>query len=140
MKTLKKAKPMQVEELLIGSSDEICALFDALRVIMKGRRRGFEVVELLLAGWGVVGYKAKVGRELIYFAYLNPKEELIEVGFQRGVDMVAPEGVLGGRGTQIKFYPCRADEDINVEELERLLDEAFRAAKDHRATKRPLSA
>lgn len=87
-----------------------------------------------------MGYKAKVGRELIYFAFLNPKEELIEVRFQRGVDMADPEGLLGGRGTQIKFYPCRADEDINVEELEGLLDEAFRAAKDHRATKRALSA
>lgn len=135
-------RPMQIEELLGGASDELCVLFDALRAILKGRRRGFEVVELLLAGWGIVGYKAKVGRELVYFAYLNPKpsEGLIEVGFQRGVEMEVAPGLLGGRGTQIRFYVCRVDEDINVEELEGLLDEAFRAAQDHRATKRARGA
>lgn len=41
---------------------------------------------------------------------------------------------------QIRFYVCRVDEDINVEELEGLLDEALCAAQDHRATKRARGA
>ena len=53
--------------------------------------------EKLRAGWGLIGYNAPA-----YFAYILPAEDHLKIGFEWGVALPDPAGLLEGDGKQVR--------------------------------------
>jgi len=75
--------------------------------------------ERLRAGWGLLGYDAPR-----YFAYVVPMPDHVRIGFERGVLLEDPAGLLRGAGTQVRHVEVRRLADLRSPALTALLREA----------------
>ena len=55
-------------------------------------------IERVRPGWGLIGYDVPVGRRTRFFAWVWLQPEHVHLGFQNGVLMDDPNGVLQGAG------------------------------------------
>ncbi len=100
------------------------------RVVEAARRRILATVpgatERLRAGWGILGYDAPR-----YFAFVAPMADHVRIGFERGVLLPDPAGILEGTGTQVRHVVVRHVADLRRPALAALLREAaaMRAAR-----------
>jgi len=106
-----------VEELIARTAPPLRPLLAA------ARRRVLQVVpgatERLRAGWGLLGYDCPR-----YFAYLVPMPDHVRLGFERGVLLPDPAGLLRGTGTQVRHVELRRLADLRTPALADLLREA----------------
>ncbi|MBI5070256.1 MAG: DUF1801 domain-containing protein [Deltaproteobacteria bacterium] len=106
-----------IEELLASCSPSVRRLVEA------SRRRVLALVpgatERLRAGWGILGYDAPR-----YFAYVAPQADHVRIGFERGVLLEDPTGLLEGRGSQVRHVCIRAPADLRSTALARLVRQA----------------
>jgi hypothetical protein len=75
--------------------------------------------ERLRAGWGLLGYDCPR-----YFAYVVPMPDHVRIGFERGVLLHDPAGLLRGTGTQVRHVELRTRADLGHPALAGLLREA----------------
>jgi hypothetical protein len=120
-----------------------------VRALVEGARRLIlrlvpEARERLRAGWGLLGYDAPR-----YFAYVAAAPDHARIGFERGVLLADPAGLLRGTGTQVRHVEIRAARDLRSRALAALVREAAglrqvppgrsapgRAGPGHRAKRR----
>ncbi len=116
-----------VEDLLARCAPRVRALVEATR------RRVLSLVphatERLRAGWGLLGYDAPA-----YFAYVWPANDHVRLGFERGVLLPGPAGLLQGEGTQVRWVAIRGARDLRSAAVADLV----RAAAALRAPRGPL--
>lgn len=109
-----------VEELIERTAPRLRPLLAA------ARRRVLAVLpgatERLRAGWGLLGYDAPR-----YVAYLVPMPDHVRLGFERGVLLSDPAGLLRGTGTQVRHVELRTLADLRRPALAALLREAAAA-------------
>jgi hypothetical protein len=55
-----------------------------------------EAVERVRTGWRLIGYDVPVGRRTRYFAFVAPEPEHVHLGFEHGIWMADPDGLLLG--------------------------------------------
>jgi len=55
-----------------------------------------EAIERVRTGWRLIGYDVPVGRGTRYFAFVAPEPEHVHLGFEYGVWMSDPDGLLLG--------------------------------------------
>jgi Domain of unknown function (DU1801) len=102
-------------------------LANALRSLVK--RAVPEAIERVRTGWGVIGYDVPVGRGARLFAFVWPEPEHVHLGFQHGVLMDDPDGLLQGAGVtkRVRWLTLLAIDEIPPT-AEELLREAARLA------------
>jgi hypothetical protein len=90
-----------------------------------------DVVERVRLGWRLIGYEVPVGRRLRYFAYVAPEPIHVHLGFEHGVLIDDPDGLLEGAHLglkKVRFVTYRPGDEVPAPALERLTREAARVA------------
>jgi hypothetical protein len=119
------------EVLLDRVSPELRAVADALRAIVRSVVP--DAIERVRPGWGLIGYDVPNGRRTAYFGFVWPEPEHVHLGFEHGVAMDDPEGLLQGTGRRVRWVTLHRREEIDAPALERLVGEAVRVARLSRA-------
>ena len=88
------------EFLLDGYPTEIRALAERLRDAV--REAVPDAIERVRPGWRLIGYDVPVGRRMAYFAYVAPEFEHVHLGFEHGVLMRDPDGLLEGAHLRLR--------------------------------------
>ena len=129
--------PMPPEAFLAGYPEDMAAIAQHLRRLV--RRAQPDAIERVRAGWHLIGYDLPLprggGRRTAYFAYIAPEREHVHLGFEHGVAMRDPHGVLQGQGitNQVRWLTFRPSDPIDEAECIRFLHEAARVAAMSRA-------
>jgi hypothetical protein len=100
---------------------------NALRRLVK--RAVPDAIERVRPGWGLIGYDVPVGRRTRYFAVIWPEPEHVHLGFEHGVMMDDPDGLLQGAGVtkQVRWLTFETAGDIPPTASD-LIREAVRVA------------
>lgn len=72
-------------------------------------------IERVYSGWRLIGYRVPQGKASRYFAFLAPLEDEVRLGFELGVHMDDPRGLLQGDGTQVRYIALRSNADVSEE-------------------------
>jgi hypothetical protein len=97
-----------------------------------------DAIERVRPGWRLIGYDLPVGRSTVYFAYVAPETEHVHLGFEWGVLMDDPRGLLQGEGitTQVRWLTFHDDGPIDAAACIGLVQEAARVAVLRRQLRR----
>jgi hypothetical protein len=82
------------ELFLADYSPEIRDLAERLRAVV--REAVPDAIERVRTGWRLIGYDIPVGRRTRYFAFVAPEPEHVHLGFEYGIWMTDPDGILLG--------------------------------------------
>ena len=88
------------ELFLAGYPPEIQELADRLRATV--RQAVPEAIERVRSGWRLIGYDLPVGRRTRYFAFVAPEPAHVHLGFEYGIWMSDPDGILRGAHLNLK--------------------------------------
>ncbi len=112
-----KLTPASIDELLAPYGPKVVTLANAAR-----RRITTLVphaVERLRPGWGLIGYQAPK-----YFVFIVPLKDGVRIGFEWGVRLDDPAGLLEGDGSQVRFVTITRASQLRPRELSRLISSA----------------
>jgi hypothetical protein len=109
--------PTTLEEMLARCSSQT-------RRVLQTAREGVltavpDATERFRSGWGLIGYNAPT-----YFAFLVADERAVRLGFEWGVALTDPLGLLKGDGRQVRYVTIHAERDIQRTAVVELLREA----------------
>jgi hypothetical protein len=117
------------ELFLSGYPPPIQELAERLRAIV--REAVPEAIARVRTGWRLIGYDVPVGRRNRYFAFVAPEPEHVHLGFEYGVWMSDPEGLLQGAHLDLKkvrYTTYRPGDAIPTDALVRYTREAAELA------------
>lgn len=88
------------------------------------------VIERVRVGWHLIGYDLPLRRYGLYFAYVAPEADHVHLGFEYGVFMDDPRGLLIGAGLtrQLRWLTFGSPEGIDDEQTIELVREGARVA------------
>jgi hypothetical protein len=120
-----------LEEILAGHSPAVVELVDALRVLI--RTTVPTASEAAYRGWHAIGYTHPTSG---YFGAIFPQQASVNLGFEFGVLLPDPAGLLTETGKQVRYVELRPGSAIPDEAIGRLIHAALdlpptRAAKLH---------
>ena len=89
-----------------------------------------DAIERVRVGWHLIGYDLPIRRYGLYFAYVAPEADHVHLGFEYGVFMDDPRGLLKGAGLtkQLRWLTFASPDEIDVELTTQLVREAARVA------------
>jgi hypothetical protein len=93
-------QPIPPDLFLSGYPPEIRDLAERLRGVINEAVP--EVIERVRTGWRLIGYDVAVGRRTRYFAFVAPEPAHVHLGFEYGVWMTDPDGILRGAHLELK--------------------------------------
>ncbi len=93
-------EPIPPDLFLAGYPPDIRDIADRLRAVV--REAVPEAIERVRTGWRLIGYDVPVGRRSRYFAFVAPEPEHVHLGFEYGVWMTDPDGMLRGAHLDLK--------------------------------------
>jgi hypothetical protein len=114
---------------LAGYPDAIAEIAHRLRAVV--RQATPAAVERIRSGWALIGYDLPMGRRKRYFAFIAPERKHVHLGFEYGVWMDDPEGILEGAHLnlrKVRFVTFTPGETLPEEMLVTLTREAARVA------------
>jgi hypothetical protein len=120
---------LPAEAFLAGYPDGIRDAAETLRTIVRRAVPGS--IEGVRGGWRLIGYEVPVGRRSRYFAYVAPEPIHVHLGFEYGVCMEDPDGLLQGAHLglrKVRFTTFSEGQVIPEAALERLTREAAKVA------------
>jgi hypothetical protein len=128
--------PLPPEALLDDFPPPMQAIAHRLRAIVKGAIP--DAIERVRPGWRLIGYDLPVGRRGVYFAYVAPEVQHVHLGFEWGVLMDDPRGLLQGEGItrQVRWLTFQDDAAIDDTACTQLVHEAARVAVLRRQLRR----
>ncbi len=97
-----------------------------------------EAREAVIVGWRLIGYRVPAGTGSAYVGYIAPLADEVRLGFEWGVYLNNPDGVLAGDGTQVRYVPLAAPAEVRPEVLIPLLRDAAELALLPRALRATL--
>ena len=103
---------------LAGYPVEIRDIAERLRDVV--REAVPEAIERVRTGWRLIGYDVPVGRRTRYFAFVAPEPEHVHLGFEYGVWMTDPDGLLLGAHLdlrKVRFVTVRPGDTIPTDAL-----------------------
>ncbi|HEX7171998.1 MAG TPA: DUF1801 domain-containing protein [Candidatus Limnocylindria bacterium] len=86
-----------------------------------------EAIERVRTGWRLIGYDVPVGRRTRYFAFVAPEPEHVHLGFEYGIWMTDPDGLLQGAHLdlrKVRFVTYEPGDAIPTDALVRYTREA----------------
>jgi hypothetical protein len=78
----------------------------------------------------VIGYGIGPRKSTEHFCYIAPYDEHVNLGFNHGLNLSDPDGMLEGGGKSFRHVKIRTKADVMNPGLKRLLREAMRERKD----------
>jgi hypothetical protein len=93
-------EPIPPELFLESYSPGIRRAVERLRAVVK--RAVPDAIERVRPGWGLIGYDVPVGKRTRYFAFVWPEPEHAHLGFEYGVWMDDPDGLLQGAHLKLR--------------------------------------
>ena len=89
-----------------------------------------DAIERVRPGWRLIGYDIPIKRRRAFFAWIWLQPEHVHLGFQRGVDMEDPDGILEGAGVTklVRWLTYEPGGDVNQEQAAQFVLEAARVA------------
>ena len=117
--------PIPPDLFLSGYSPEIRDLAEQLRNVVN--EAAPEAIERVRTGWRLIGYDLPVGRRTRYFAFVAPEPKHVHLGWQHGIWMADPDGILRGAHLDLKkvrYVTYQPGDDIPTEALVRYTLEA----------------
>jgi hypothetical protein len=86
-----------------------------------------EAIERVRTGWRLIGYDIPLGRRTRYFAFVAPEPEHVHLGFEYGIWMADPDGLLLGAHLnlrKVRFVTYQPGDPIPTVALSRYCREA----------------
>jgi len=83
-----------------------------------------DCLEAVYPGWRLLGYRIRGEGRSHYFAFLAPKQDQVVLGFEFGVFLSDPAGLLQGKGKQVRQLPIRSMADWRPRKFAALIREA----------------
>jgi hypothetical protein len=129
-------EPIPPEALLDDFPPPMQAIAHRLRRIVKEAMP--DAIERVRPGWQLIGYDLPMGRRAVYFAYVAPEIGHVHLGFEWGVLMDDPRGLLHGEGitTQVRWLTFVDAAAIDDAACIALVQEAARVALLRRQLRR----
>lgn len=119
---------------LAGYPEPIVEIADRLRGVV--RIATPDAIERIRSGWALIGYDLPIGRRKRFFAFIAPERKHVHLGFEYGVWMSDPDGILEGAHLKLKkvrFVTFEPDDPLPEGTLVTLTREAARVATWSRA-------
>src|SRR5262245_22262766 len=85
-----------------------------------------DAVERVRTGWRLIGYDIPVGRRTRFFAFVAPEPKHVHLGWESGIWMTDPEGILRGAHLKLKkvrFVTYEPGDEIPTDALVRYTQE-----------------
>ena len=92
--------PVPPDLFLAGYPIEIQDLAERLRAVVNEAVP--EAIERVRVGWRIIGYDVPVGLKTRYFAFVAPEPKHVHLGWERGIWMGDPDGILRGAHLKLK--------------------------------------
>lgn len=127
-------EPIPPELFLEGYPPAIRTIAERLRDVV--RRAVPDAIERVRPGWRLIGYDLAVGRRTRYFAFVAPEPEHAHLGFEYGIWMSDPRGLLRGAHLdlrKVRFVTYAPGDPIPTRTLVTYTREAARLAAMSRA-------
>ena len=124
------AEHIPPELFLAGYPDGIRDIADRLRSVV--HEAVSEAIERVRTGWRLIGYDVPIGRRTRYFAFVAPEPEHVHLGFEYGIWMADPDGLLQGAHLDLKkvrYTTYRLGDAIPTDALVRYTREAAELAR-----------
>jgi hypothetical protein len=121
--------PQPPEALLADYPEPILEIGEWLRGVV--RRAIPDAIERVRPGWRLIGYDLPVGpRRTVYFAMIWAEPVHVHLGFEYGVLMADPRGLLEGRGItkKVRWVTLTPASRLAEDDLAGLLLQAARVA------------
>jgi hypothetical protein len=122
-------EPIPPELFLSGYPSEIRDIVERLRSVVHDAVP--EAIERVRTGWRLIGYDVPLGRRTRYFTFVAPEREHVHLGFEYGVWMADPDGLLQGAHLnlrKVRFVTYEPRDSIPTEALVRYVREAAELA------------
>ena len=122
-------EPIPPDLFLSGYPQEIRDVAERLRGVV--HEAVPEVIERVRTGWRLIGYDVPLGRRTRYFAFVAPEPEHVHLGFEYGVLMADPDGLLRGAHLdlrKVRFVSYAPGDAIPTEALVRYTRDAAELA------------
>ena len=116
----KDISPITVSDILADHTREVRLLAERLRQIV--RQTIPEATEKAYPHWHGIGYTHP---ESGYFAAIFPQNESVKLGFEFGILLPNPDGLLQGEGKQVRYVHLRDPETIPEGTIRHLLQAAI---------------
>lgn len=118
--SVKAGESLTPEHILTGHSPEVRELCEALRSLV--RVEVPDAIEVAYPSWHGIGYHhPRCG----YFCAIFPMNDYFKLGFEFGVLLPDPDGLLTGDGKQVRYAIIRQQADIRVEAIRKLIQAAL---------------
>ena len=111
-----KVSPSQI---LAGHSRPIRDLAERLRKLV--REAAPDATEAGYAGWRLIGYRSPH-----YFCFIAPQADHVRLGFEHGVRLADPDGILEPMGKQVRFVRIIPGRALPIAAIDRLIQRALR--------------
>jgi hypothetical protein len=118
------------ESLLAAVPPPMRAIAEELRALVRAATP--DAVERVRPGWRLIGYDLPIGpKRTAYFCFVLPESRHVHLGFENGVIMSDPHGVLQGAGVtkRVRWVTFREGDRIEPRPLTALVLEAARIAR-----------
>jgi hypothetical protein len=116
-----KKKPT-IEQFLAKFPIQIQELASTLDLLIKSSVP--EARGAVYVGWQLIGYRAKRLSRDVYFAYVYPTPDYVDIGFEYGILLEDQDRLLNGDGKQVRYARFDNPKDIPTEKLAQLIVEA----------------
>jgi DNA transformation protein and related proteins len=116
-----KARTVAPAQILEGYSPKIRDVAERLRKIVL--EEAPEAEEAGYVGWRLIGYRSPH-----YFCFVAPQADHVRLGFEHGVRLRDPDGVLESMGKQVRFVRCVPGRALPVAAMRSLIRAALSLA------------
>lgn len=110
---------------LDGYPPDIRDLAERLRAVVG--EAAPEAIERVRTGWRLIGYDIPVGRKTRFFAFVAPEPKHVHLGWESGIWMEDPDGILRGAHLKLKkvrYVTYQPGDEIPADTLVRYTREA----------------
>ena len=117
------------ELFLSGFPPEIREIAERLRTVVQEAVP--EAIERVRTGWRLIGYDIPIGLRTRYFAFVAPEPKHVHLGFEYGIWMADPDGILRGAHLnlrKVRFVTYQPGEPMPTKTLVRYTREAAELA------------
>lgn len=95
-----RSRPPSVEAFLGAYPEPVRQIAGRLRRLV--RETVLDHLEAVYPGWKLVGYRVRSGARSQYFGFIAPMPDRVVLGFEYGVELSDPAGLLEGTGRQVR--------------------------------------
>lgn len=114
-KMTRKLPELTPEEFLAGYPPAVREISEELMKLVREAVSGVE--ERVYRGWRLIGY-----RHHGYFCCVLPQEDRVRLGFERGIELPDPYGILEGDGTQMRWITVLKKSAIQRQKLRTMIE------------------